>query len=124
MKFLIISTILLTVTFNSLNISENINTPTTTDKLEEFLKRYSDDISENEINELNRINEKMKTYEGLTQEEIDFIRECEINAFKKKLGEAKYEEYRKLVEKMESDAEFTQPEKFRLYELLRELKSK
>lgn len=124
MKFLVTSAILLAITFSNFAYTSNISTPTTSEKLEEFLDNYSKNISDGELEELKKISDKMNKYEGLTQEEIDFIRECEINAFKNKLGEAKYEEYRKLIEKMESDSEFTQPEKYRLYQLLKELKSK
>ena len=39
-----------------------------------------------------------------------------------KLGEEKFNEYCKLIEKRSSSAEFTQPERFRLYELEKELR--
>lgn len=53
----------------------------------------------------------------LSQEEREYIQECELNVIRKKLGDAQFEEYKKLIEKRSSGAEFQQPERFRLYEL-------
>ena len=45
-----------------------------------------------------------------------------LNMIRNKLGEEKFNEYCKLIEKRSSSAEFTQPERFRLYELEKELR--
>ena len=123
MNFVFIPTIILTLMLNFFPSSVDCMTPTTYDKLDKFIEEYSSDISESEKNRLLELKDKMEIHDALTQEEVDFIRDCQTNAFRNKLGDAKYQEYCKLIEKMESDAEFTQPEKFRLYELLKELKS-
>ena len=53
----------------------------------------------------------------LSQEEREYIRECQLSIIRKKLGDAQFEEYKKLIEKRSSGSEFQQEERFRLYEL-------
>ena len=73
-------------------------------------------------NKINSIIKKELNYEILSQEEKDNLRECYLNMIRNKLGEEKFNEYCKLIEKRSSSAEFTQPERFRLYELEKELR--
>lgn len=72
--------------------------------------------------ELKRIKEKLEGYEILSQEEKDYVRQCYLDMIRNKLGEEKFNEYCKLIEKRNGTAEFTQPERFRLYQLEKELR--
>ena len=81
------------------------------------IEKNNDLITTQEKEGLNEIINKLNKYRVLSQEERDYIQECELNVIRKKLGEAQFEEYRRLIEKRSSGAEFQQPERFRLYEL-------
>ena len=52
--------------------------------------------------------EKLLNYEILSQEEKDNLRECYLNMIRNKLGEEKFNEYCKLIEKRSNSEEFTQ----------------
>jgi len=86
-------------------------------KIESFIEKNNDLLSSEEKSNLNDIVIKLNKYNTLSQEEREYIRECELNVIRKKLGDAQFEEYKKLIEKRASGAEFQQPERFRLYEL-------
>ena len=89
--------------------------------MDKVLKRKKDDSMYDsryiELEKLMNIINKLNKYVVLSQEEREYIRECELNVIRKKLGDAQFEEYKKLIEKRASGAEFQQPERFRLYEL-------
>ncbi len=86
-------------------------------KIEQFIEKNNSLISEEEKKNLNEIISKLNKYMALSQEEREYIQECELNIIRKKLGDAQFEEYKTLIEKRSSDAEFQQPDRFRLYEL-------
>lgn len=86
-------------------------------KIEAFIEKNNDLITSEEKENLNEIISKLNKYIVLSQEEREYIQECELNVIRKKLGGAQFEEYKKLIEKRSSGAEFQQPERFRLYEL-------
>ena len=86
-------------------------------KIERFIEKNNDLLSSEEKSNLNDIVIKLNKYNTLSQEEREYIQECELNVIRKKLGDAQFEEYKKLIEKRSSGAEFQQPERFRLYEL-------
>ncbi|MBX9138514.1 MULTISPECIES: hypothetical protein [unclassified Clostridium] len=86
-------------------------------KIEAFIEKNNDLITSEEKENLNEIISKLNKYIVLSQEEREYIQECELNVIRKKLGDAQFEEYKKLIEKRSSGAEFQQPERFRLYEL-------
>ena len=86
-------------------------------KIEAFIEKNNDLIPSEEKENLNEIISKLNKYIVLSQEEREYIQECELNVIRKKLGDAQFEEYKKLIEKRSSGAEFQQPERFRLYEL-------
>ena len=86
-------------------------------KLEAFIEKNDALISSEEKENLNEIILKLNKYKVLSQEEREYIQECELNVIRKKLGDAQFEEYKKLIEKRASGVEFQQPERFRLYEL-------
>ena len=88
-------------------------------KIEAFIEKNDDLISEEEKENLNQIISKLNKYMVLSQEEREYIQECELNVIRKKLGDAQFEEYKKLIieKRKYLGAEFQQPERFRLYEL-------
>ena len=89
-----------------------------------FLKLKENDayVHDEDKKVLEGYKEKLLNYEILNQEEKDYLRECYLNMIRNKLGEEKFNEYCKLIEKRSSSVEFTQSEKFRLYELEKELR--
>ena len=118
--FLIV--IMTTISLNSFIESTLAYSPEEGKKLEIFIEKNDDLISAEEKENLNQIISKLNKYMVLSQEEREYIQECELNVIRKKLGDAQFEEYKKLIEKRSSGAEFQQPERFRLYELEKMLK--
>ena len=80
-------------------------------------EKNNDLLSSEEKSNLNDIVIKLNKYNTLSQEEREYIRECQLSIIRKKLGDAQFEEYKKLIEKRSSGSEFQQEERFRLYEL-------
>lgn len=92
-------------------------------ELQQFIENNKELISPEDSENLKKIIEKLDKYMVISQEERDYIRECQLEIFRKKLGDAQFEEYKRLIEKRSSGTEFSQPERFRLYELEKMLKS-
>ena len=113
----ILFVIITTLSLNSFIESTFAFSPEEGKKIERFIKKNNDLISAEEKENLNEIILKLNKYMVLSQEEREYIQECELNVIRKKLGDAQFEEYKKLIEKRASGAEFQQPERFRLYEL-------
>ena len=112
--------VILIVTIISLNSFKEFAeaySPEEGNKLEIFIEKNEELISADEKENLNEIISKLNKYMVLSQEERDYIQECELNVIRKRLGDAQFEEYKKLIEKRSSGAEFQQDERFRLYEL-------
>lgn len=112
--------VILIVTIISLNSFKELTlaySPEEGNKLEIFIEKNEELISADEKESLNEIISKLNKYMVLSQEERDYIQECELNVIRKRLGDAQFEEYKKLIEKRSSGAEFQQDERFRLYEL-------
>ena len=86
-------------------------------KIERFIEKNNDLLSSEEKSNLNDIVIKLNKYNTLSQEEREYIRECQLSIIRKKLVDAQFEEYKKLIEKRSSGSEFQQEERFRLYEL-------
>lgn len=86
-------------------------------KIERFIEKNNDLLSSEEKSNLNDIVIKLNKYNTLSQEEREYIRECQLSIIRKKLGDVQFEEYKKLIEKRSSGSEFQQEERFRLYEL-------
>lgn len=104
--------------FDNINV---VKAPSLKLRIEKVLSDKSGTTSEEIKNKLTKLKEKLERYEALTQEEVEFIRGCELDIIKGKLGDAQFEEYCKLIEKREGDGEFTPPERYRLYELEKQL---
>lgn len=113
----LIAIIVTTISLNSFTESKLACSPEEGKKLELFIEKNNDLISTEDKENLNKIILKLNKYMVLSQEEREYIQECELNVIRKKLGDVQFEEYKKLIEKRSSGAEFQQPERFRLYEL-------
>ena len=111
---LLIFTCTLFIGINLCQLYPEAYSPEEGQKIEAFIDKNEDLLSSEEKDNLSEIINKLNKYVVLSQE---YIRECELNVIRKKLGDAQFEEYKKLIEKRASGAEFQQPERFRLYEL-------
>lgn len=114
---LVLFTFMIVLSLNTINYNIKAYSPEEGKKLEEFIEKNNDLISSEEKNNLNEIISKLNKFRMLSQEEREYIQECELNVIRKKLGDSQFEEYKKLIEKRSSGAEFLQPDRFRLYEL-------
>ena len=112
---LLLFVIITTINLNSFTESTLACSPEEGKKLEVFIEKNDDLISAEEKENLNQIISKLNKYIVLSQEEREYIQECELNVIRKKLGDAQFEEYKKLIEKRSSGAEFQQTERFMLY---------
>ena len=120
--FLYIMAILLFINFLEFKANALILSPEEAERIEMLLKESNTYVHDEDKKVLEGYREKLLNYEMLSQEEKDYLRECYLNMIRNKLGEEKFNEYCKLIEKRSSSAEFTQPERFRLYELEKELR--
>ena len=120
--FLYIMAILLFINFLEFKANALILSPEEAERIEMLLKESDAYVHDEDKKVLEGYREKLLNYEILSQEEKDYLRECYLNMIRNKLGEEKFNEYCKLIEKRSSSAEFTQPERFRLYELEKELR--
>ena len=91
-------------------------------KINEILEYKSSSLSEQEKENLLNLKDKLNNYQVLTQEEVDFIRECDLKIIRSKLGDSKFEEYSKLINKRATKSEFNQDERLRLFQLEKEIK--
>ena len=119
---LCIMAIILFINFLTFEANALILSPEEIERIEMLLKENDAYVHDEDKKVLEGYKEKLLNYEILTQEEKDYLRECYLNMIRNKLGEEKFNEYCKLIEKRSSSAEFTQPERFRLYELEKELR--
>ena len=119
---LCIMAIILFINFLVFKANALILSPEEAERIEMLLKESDAYVHDEDKKVLEGYREKLLNYEILTQEEKDYLRECYLNMIRNKLGEEKFNEYCKLIEKRSISAEFTQPERFRLYELEKELR--
>ena len=119
---LCIMAIILFINFLVFKANALILSPEEAERIEMLLKESDAYVHDEDKKVLEGYREKLLNYEILTQEEKDYLRECYLNIIRNKLCEEKFNEYCKLIEKRSSSAEFTQPERFRLYELEKELR--
>ena len=105
----------------TLNINE-YSSPREVIKVDEILEDKSGALSEQERESLMELKDKLKSYQVLSQEEIDFIRDCDLKIIRAKLGDAKFEEYSKLITTRATKEEFNQDERIRLFQLEKEIK--
>ena len=119
---LCIMAIILFINFLVFKANALILSPEEAERIDMLLKESDAYVHDEDKKVLEGYREKLLNYEILTQEEKDYLRECYLNMIRNKLGEEKFNEYCKLIEKRSSSAEFTQPERFKLYELEKELR--
>lgn len=91
-------------------------------KIDKLLDDSSNALSEEDKIRLKEIKMKMESYEVISQEELDFIRQCDLNIIKNKLGEADFNEYIKLIKKRAGKEEFSQDERIKLFYIEKKLK--
>lgn len=130
----VVSVLLIALFFNigfpnyscaAINIIEinKVTSPNVESRIERIINDKSPVITEEIKSDLMKLKQKIKNYEVITQEELEFIRNCELDIIRSKLGDAQFEEYCKLIEKREGNGEFLPPERYRLYELEKQLNS-
>ncbi|MEO2565152.1 hypothetical protein ABHA59_14735, partial [Clostridium tertium] len=71
---------------------------------------------------LNQLREKVNNGDMLTASERNELKNMKAEVIKIKLGDAKFQELQKLIEKREGSTDLTLPERQRLYELNKEAK--
>ncbi|SCJ72398.1 Uncharacterised protein [uncultured Clostridium sp.] len=105
----------------TLNINK-YSSPREVIKIDEILEDKTGALSEQERESLIGLKDKLKNYQVLTQEDVDFIRECDLKIIRVKLGDTKFEEYSKLITKRATKEDFNQDERIRLFQLEKEIK--
>ncbi|GAA0759281.1 MULTISPECIES: hypothetical protein [Clostridium] len=106
---------------NAFRVSNNISIALNKDKFDDFWTPKNEgylDASQKE--KLNILREKINNGETLNISEKNELKNMKAEIIKLKLGDAKFQELQKLIEKREGATELTLPERQRLYELNKE----
>lgn len=106
---------------NAFRVSNNISIDLNKDKFDDFWTPKNEgylDASQKE--KLNILREKINNGETLNISEKNELKNMKAEIIKLKLGDAKFQELQKLIEKREGATELTLPERQRLYELNKE----
>lgn len=119
-KFILFIVSLILV-FNTFIIGADAS-PNESTKIKAFIEKNESFLTNENKESLKGIVEKLDNYEVLSQEEREYIRECELNIIREKLGDAQYDEYMKLLQKRNSSENFEQCDRLRLYQLEKLLK--
>ncbi|EKY26089.1 hypothetical protein [Clostridium celatum] len=119
-KFILVI-ISLVLTLNIFTIGAYAS-PKEAEKIKNFIEKNESLLTNENKKNLEGIIEKLDNYEVISQEEREYIRECELNVIREKLGDAQYDEYMKLLEKRRSSENFEQSDRLRLYQLEKLLK--
>ena len=99
----------------------SIHKEVTKEKFDDFWRKENKAfLTQEELNSLNLLEEKIKEGKPLTLQEHQYLKTLKSKVIKEKLGEEKYKELEKLIEKRESSTELTMPERKRIYELNKE----
>jgi len=99
----------------------SIHKEVTKEKFDDFWRKENKAfLTQEELNSLNLLEEKIKEGKPLTLQEHQYLKALKSKVIKEKLGEEKYKELEKLIEKRESSTELTMPERKRIYELNKE----
>lgn len=109
---------------NAFRVSNDINTDLGKEKFDSFWTPQNEDyldISQKE--KLNIFKDKVNNGIVLSVSEKNKLKEMKSNVIKTKLGDEKFQELQKLIEKRESSTELTLPERTRLYELNKEARN-
>lgn len=81
-------------------------------------------LTEEQKSKIKEFREKNEKGENLSLEEVEILKEFRISVIKTKLGEEKFKEYEKLMEKRDGDKELTLEERAKLYEFNKEIMGK
>lgn len=106
---------------NAFRVSNNISIDLNKDKFDDFWTPKNEgylDASQKE--KLNILRKKINNGETLNISEKNELKNMKAEIIKLKLGDAKFQELQKLIEKREGATELTLPERQRLYELNKE----
>lgn len=106
---------------NAFRVSNNISIALNKDKFDDFWTPKNEgylDASQKE--KLNILRKKINNGETLNISEKNELKNMKAEIIKLKLGDAKFQELQKLIEKREGATELTLPERQRLYELNKE----
>ena len=99
----------------------SIHKEVTKEKFDDFWRKENKAfLTQEELNALNLLEEKIKEGKPLTLQEHQYLKTLKSKVIKEKLGEEKYKELEKLIEKRESSTELTMHERKRIYELNKE----
>ena len=98
---LCIMAIILFINFLAFEANALILSPEEIERIEMLLKENDAYVHDEDKKVLEGYKEKLLNYEILNQEEKDYLRECYLNMIRNKLGEEKFNEYCKLIEKRE-----------------------
>lgn len=94
------------------------------DKFDDFWTPKNESyLNEVQNQKVRALKEKFQNGETLTITEKNDLKLIKSEVIKVKLGEEKFKELEKLIEKRESDVELTLPERQRLYELNKEARN-
>lgn len=108
---------------NALRVSNDYTTDLGKEKFDSFWTPENEQyLSEKEKSTLLNLKEKFNKGEVLSINEKTILKEMKVEVIKKRLGEEKFKELEKLVNKRDSSTELTLPERNRLYYLDKEIR--
>lgn len=94
------------------------------DKFDDFWTPKNEQyLSESQRQELNKLKEKSSNGEILTTTDNNNLKKMKSEVIKIKLGDSKFDELQKLIDKREGSTELTLEERARLYQLNKEAKA-
>ncbi|AYE32998.1 hypothetical protein [Clostridium septicum] len=110
---------------NSLRVSCEISAPKTAANFDEFWTPENEGFLTSDGKEkIHSFRERVEKGERLSEHEKHEIKELKAEVIKTKLGEQKFNELQKLIEKREGSTDLTLEERARLYELDKEATGK
>lgn len=108
---------------NALRVSNDYITDLGKEKFDSFWTPENEQyLSENQKSILLNLKEKFNKGELLSINEKTALKEMKVEVIRKRLGEEKFKELEKLVNKRDSSTELTLPERNRLYYLDKEIR--
>lgn len=108
---------------NALRVSNDYITDLGKEKFDSFWTPENEQyLSEDQKLKLLNLKEKFNKGEMLSIDEKTTLKEMKVEVIKKRLGEEKFNELEKLVNKRESSIDLTLPERNRLYYLDKEIR--
>ncbi|GAB6170235.1 hypothetical protein JCM1393_26950 [Clostridium carnis] len=110
---------------NSVRVSNSYNIIVNKEKFDEFWTSENESFLTSEDKEkINQLRTKSENGEILSGSEKSLLKSMKVEVIRKKLGEEKFNELQKLIEKREGSIDLTLPERARLYQLDKEATGK